>query len=70
MIAQQKHKIIFRGKQAEVVFEDHGYEVSCNVHVIDWWFSNEAMNEAILVTDDEEQTVLEELRSISQALVA
>lgn len=64
MIQQQKRTITFRDEPAEVIFEDHGDDSTCNAHVIEWWFADETMNN-LMVTDDEEQAVYDQLRSAS-----
>lgn len=57
-------EVQFRGKSVGVVVDrDGGYEPDTNAHVIEWHFEDMTpeQHDALQMTDDEEQSVYEQL---------
>lgn len=58
----------FRGEPVEVVYEDMGYQPDCNAHDIEWAFAHEPYNSVLRLTDDEEQSVYDQLRALGEVV--
>ena len=59
--------ILFRGKEYDVDYVDHGYESDTNAHTIDWGFTelSPEQHDALNITDAEHQAIHEKLTQIA-----